>query len=223
MSKRRLFGGGSDDDAAQEEAPVANTQDQSTAAQPATAAETGLDQPGVTGNEPSAATLAAGTPAADQKTNAELTAERDKELLKSAPQYVQDAAAQGDGSVPLAAPKGGEGIRVTVSTASSVPTDLQPPPPPAEYRAAPSAPGDGDTEARDKTSLGYEDATKATRLSVRTRDPQSAPIMVGGVYVTREGSVVEVSQVRARGGRTDSHLHALLSDPRVEVTRVDDA
>lgn len=134
--------------------------------------------------------------------------------LAGAPQHVKDAAARMGGSVPRAAPKGGEG---TLGRAVESPyPELEPPTPPAEFRAAPTAPGDApEREAWDGGGVKLADLEAAGAvIQVRTRDPRSAGVYAGGVRVLPEAHDVQVDLVRARSA---GHLAQLLADPSVEV------
>lgn len=143
------------------------------------------------------------------------------EELKRLPQYVQDAAKR-TGSVPRSAPKGGEGALLPVDEAYarqdalSAESQRKPIPAAEEFRAAPTAPGA--RPERDKWSgkrPSFDDvAALGTVVRVRTVDPNSAGLYVGGVRVTPEAQDVEMDIVRLR---SDAHVQALLGDPRIEV------
>ncbi len=135
--------------------------------------------------------------------------------LEQAPQAVKDAADKMGGEVPMAAPKGGEGVRVPPYE-SKVP-ELEPPPAPTEYRVAPAAPSELPERAGYGDKPKAEDLDVGARLRVRTVDPAAAPVYSGGVYVTRDGVELAVAEVR---GRSEAHLAQLLADPRIEVELV---
>lgn len=136
--------------------------------------------------------------------------------LSALPEYVQDAARRQGGAVPMAAPKGGEGeLGAAKQPLDEAYPELQPPVAPTEYRAAPTAPSA--RAQREKwgerpTADDVEGAGKVVR--VRSVDPNSAGFYVGGVRVSRDTTEVAVDEVRAR---SDAHLAALLTDPRIEL------
>lgn len=135
--------------------------------------------------------------------------------LQLAPQYVKDAAARNGGAVVRAAPKGGEGS-LGRAVESAYP-ELEPPTAPAEYRAAPTAPGELPERDSwgDGARLTLKDVAEAgSVVEVRTRDPRSAGVYAGGVRILPDASDVDVDLVRARSAE---HLIQLLTDPRVEV------
>ncbi len=176
------------------------------------------DKPITGGNVPTAKT---GTPDAstvDPKSDdaGKPPALTDAEL-RDAPQHVKDAAAK-DGGVVRAAPKGGEGELGRAVDAAY--PELQPPTPPAEYRAAPTAPGELPEREKwgqgdDRAIVNPKDvAEPGSVVEVRTRDPRSSGVYAGGEHITAAARQVQVDVVR---GRSADHLSQLLTDPRVEV------
>jgi hypothetical protein len=136
--------------------------------------------------------------------------------LAAAPQHVKDAAAKHGGGVPRAAPKGGEGT-LNVPADAAYP-DLEPPPPPSEYRAAPTGPSDPPERPKfgEKPSLAQL-ADPGLRVRARTLDPRSGGLYSGGVRIGAEPVEIAVDEVRQRSA---GHLAQLLSDPRIEVELV---
>lgn len=142
--------------------------------------------------------------------------ERDKADLEDAPEYVRQTAERLGGDAPRAAPKATDGVRTGGDSTATAP-ELAPAPPPAEFRAAPTHPGDrAERESWPDAAVSLEDAEKDGQVRVRTRDANSAGLHVGSVFVTATGGLVDVAQVRLRGAE---HLRALLTDPRIQVTR----
>lgn len=143
---------------------------------------------------------------------------RDAADLASAPQHVRDVAERLGGDVPRAAPKAGEGLRTTGTALAPAAPELEPAPPPAEFRAAPTSPGASERASWPSGGVSFEASQQLEQVRVRTKDPASAGIFVGSVHATRDGAVVNLSEVRARG---EEHVRALLSDPRIEVAPVE--
>lgn len=138
-----------------------------------------------------------------------------EEELAKLPEHVRDAAKRQGGGVPRAAPKGGEG---TLDRAfDPAHPELEPTPPPTEYRAAPVGPRDAAERPKYGDKPKNEDLAVGTRVRVRTVDPNAAPIYVAGAYVPREGVELAVDDIR---NRSEAHVVQLLADPRIEVELV---
>jgi len=135
--------------------------------------------------------------------------------LKAAPQHVKDAAARADGAVVRAAPKGGEGTLARALIDDAYP-ELQPPTPPPEFRAAPTAPGERpEREDWGSARLTLKQVEESDgMLEARTRDPRADGIYSGGVRIAPDGTEVDAALVRQR---SQGHLAQLLSDPRIEL------
>jgi hypothetical protein len=114
-----------------------------------------------------------------------------------------------------AAPKGGEGSNPAPAAAKF--PELEPPPPPEEYRVAPVTPEDIVREKFGERP-NVEALRKAVHVRARTLDPLSAGVYVANEFIDRLGRVIPISQVTLRG---EAHLAALATDPRIEVELVD--